>query len=290
MPENRSTPEPTPLQMPLPFTAMTLMHTLRRAAALLTVALLAGCAGLPGSQVRQVDDRALELVAHTAPGPVVVFENGLGGHMAWWSKVLPALPSGTAYFAYNRPGIGHSAPADTPRDGAHIVAELRRALQQQGMPPPYVLVGHSLGGLYMQLFARQHPQEVAALVLVDATHPMQLEGSGAMENQSLLVRGMAKVLITGTAKNEFDMLTATGQQVLALPTVTDRPVYVLSAAEPMKETSDLAQFSNALRVDVARLYPNAKQVWVDGGHAIPLEKPEAVVNAIRAALADSGLN
>ena len=58
----------------------------------------------------------------------------------------------------------------------------------------------------------------------------------------------------------------------------------------MKETSDLAQFSNELRVDVARLYPNAKQVWVDGGHAIPLEKPEAVVNAIRAALADSGLN
>lgn len=109
-----------------------------------------------------------------------------------------------------------------------------------------------------------------------------------MENQSLLVRGMAKVLITGTAKNEFDMLTATGQQVLALPTVTDRPVYVLSAAEPMKETSDLAKFSKELRVDVARLYPHAKQVWVDGGHAIPLEKPEAVVNAIRAAMAEAG--
>ena len=264
------------------------MPTLRRAVGLFIIALLAGCAGLPGTQVRQVDERPLELVAHPGTGPVVVFENGLGGHMAWWGKVLPALPADTAYFAYNRPGIGQSAPASTPRDGQHIVAELRRALQQQGMQPPYVLVGHSLGGLYMQLFARQHPQEVAALVLVDATHPMQLEGSGAMENQSLLGRGMAKVLITGTAKNEFDMLTATGQQVLALPTVTDRPVYVLSAAEPMKETSDLAKFSNELRVDVARLYPHAKQVWVDGGHAIPLEKPEAVVNAIRAAMAEAG--
>ena len=261
------------------------LPTLRRAAALFTIALLAGCAGLPGAHVRQVDDRPLELVAHPGAGPVVVFENGLGGHMAWWGKVLPALPTDTAYFAYNRPGIGKSAPADTPRDGQHIVAELRRTLEQQGMRPPYVLVGHSLGGLYMQLFARQHRAEVAALVLVDTTHPRQLEGAGAMENQSLLVRGMAKALITGTAKREFDLLTQTGQQVLVLPTVTGLPVTVLSAAAPMKENSELAQFSNAMRQDIARLYPGAQQVWVEGGHAIPLEKPEAVVNAIRAAMA-----
>lgn len=257
-----------------------------RHAALLIVAVLTGCAGLPGTQIRQMDARALELVSHPGAGPVVVFENGLGGHMAWWGKVLPALPADTAYFAYNRPGIGNSAAADTPRDGEHIVEELRRALQLQGMRPPYVLVGHSLGGLYMQLFARKHRKEVAALVLVDSTHPRQLEGAGAMENQSLLVRGMARALISGTAKDEFDLLTRTGQQVLALPTVNDLPVLVLSAAEPMKETSDLARFSNAMRQDIAHLYPNSKQIWVEGGHAIPLDKPEAVVNAIRAALVD----
>jgi pimeloyl-ACP methyl ester carboxylesterase len=183
------------------------------------VALLAGCAGVPGTQIRQVDARPLELVAHTGAGPVVVFENGLGGHLAWWGKVLPALPADTAYFAYNRPGIGHSAPADTPRDGAaHRGRAAPRLAVRKAWHPPYVLVGHSLGGLYMQLFARQHPQDVAALVLVDSTHPRQLEGAGAMENQSLLVRGMAKALITGTAKSEFDLLTQTGQQVLALPT------------------------------------------------------------------------
>ena len=263
------------------------MKTLRRAAAFFTVLLLAGCAGLPGAQIRQVDSRPLEMVVQPGAGPVVVFENGLGGHMAWWGKVLPALPAGTAYFAYNRPGLGKSAPADTPRDGEHIVQELRRTLLLQGLQPPYVLVGHSLGGLYMQLFARKHRQEVAALVLVDSTHPRQLEGAGAIESQSLLVRGMAKALITGTAKNELDGLTQTGQQVLSLPTVTDIPVYVLSAAEPMKETSDLAKFSNAMRQDMAHMYPNAKQVWVESGHAIPLEKPEAVVNAVRAAMADA---
>jgi len=83
------------------------------------------------------------------------------------------------------------------------------------------------------------------------------------------------------------LLTQTGQQVLALPTPPHVPVTVLSAAEPMKETSDLAKFSNTLRQDIALLYPHAQQVWVDSGHAIPLDRPEAVVAAIRSALADA---
>jgi len=256
-----------------------------RAAAILIATLLTGCAGLPGAQIRQVDSRTIEFVARVGSGPVVVFENGLGGHMEWWGKVLPALPTDTSYFAYNRPGTGKSAAVATPRDGEHIVEELRRGLLQQGMQPPYVLVGHSLGGLYMQLFARKYPKDVAGLVLVDSTHPKQIEGAGAMENQSLMVRGLAKALITGVAKDEFDALSLTGKQVLDVPMAGNFPVYVLSAAEPMKETSELARFSNALRQDIALMYPNSKQVWVDSGHAIPIEKPEAVVNAVRAVLA-----
>ena len=169
---------------------------------------------------------------------------------------------------------------------SHIVEELRTVLLNQGLKPPYVLVGHSLGGLYMQLFARKHPQEVAALILVDSTHPRQLEGAGALEKQSFFVRGLIGVLVTGTAQDELDLLSQTGEQVLRLPTFSGKPVMVLSAAEPMKETSELARFSNEKRVDIVRLYPGAKQLWVESGHAIPLEKPEAVVEAIRSVLAE----
>lgn len=59
---------------------------------------------------------------------------------------------------------------------------------------------------------------------------------------------------------------------------------VLSAAEPMKETSDLAQFSDEKRQDIARRYPGSTQVWMDSGHAMPLAKPEAVVQAVRTVL------
>jgi pimeloyl-ACP methyl ester carboxylesterase len=119
---------------------------------------------------------------------------------------------------------------------------------------------------------------------VDSTHPEQLAGAGSLDKQSLWTRGLVGALVTGTAKEELDLQPRTGEQVLALPTFSGKPVFVLSASEPMKETSDPARFANEKRVDIARMYPGAKQVWVDSGHAIPLEKPEAVVAAIREAL------
>lgn len=257
----------------------------RGAFALLFCIFLSSCAGLPDTQTRRVGAQQLEFVAHPGSGPVVVFENGLGARKEWWAKVLPALSGETPYFAYNRAGYGGSAASGTPRDGNHIVQELRAALASEGLRPPYVLVGHSLGGLYMQLFARRHPDEVAALILVDSTHPKQLDGAGAMDKQSFWVRSVVGVLVTGTAKEELDLVSQTGDQVLSLPTLTGKPVLVLSASEPLKEASDLARFANEKRLDIARMYPGATQVWVESGHAIPLEKPEAVAQAIRQALA-----
>ncbi|MBB4844584.1 pimeloyl-ACP methyl ester carboxylesterase [Paucibacter oligotrophus] len=253
--------------------------------AMALLAALSGCASLPAAQTTQLAEREIELVAQMAEGPVVVFENGLGGRMEWWSKVLPRIAEETAVFAYNRPGYGNSSPVQTPRDGQSIVDELRQLLQSQGLQPPYVLVGHSLGGLYMQLFARKYPQDVAALVLVDSTHPQQLEGAGALENQSLFVRSALKLLITGTARQELELLKRSGEQVLGLPTVTGIPVFILSAKADPSDNSEAAQFARQKRAELATLYPGARQIWVEGGHAIPIENPDAVIAAIQAALA-----
>ncbi|WP_210332612.1 alpha/beta fold hydrolase [Methylosinus sp. H3A] len=213
--------------------------------------------------------------------PAVVFENGLGGRLEWWSKVLPDIATETTVFAYNRPGIGASAPATTPRDGVTVVEELRATLRARGIAPPYVLVGHSIGGLYVQLYARRHPNEVAGLVLVDSTHPEQLSGAGAREKWPVLVKLAIDVASPGVAQEELASLPATGAALVALPPFTGKPVTILSAAKPMSESSELARDSNAKRIDILRLNPGARQVWVDSGHAIPLEKPEAVVTAIR---------
>lgn len=250
----------------------------------LMVALLSGCASLPNSTTEKINNRHVEFALTQHNTIPVIFENGLGGRMEWWKEVLPKISKDTTTFAYNRPDYGNSDPVSTPRDGSHIVEELRTLLHSKGMKPPYILVGHSLGGLYMQLFARRYPEEVNALILVDSTHPQQLDGEGALEKQSFLARGILGVLVTGAAKDELDLLPQTGKQVLDLSTLSNIPVFVLSASKPLDEKSKVADDANEKRKNIARLYPGSKQIWVDSGHAIPLEKPESVISAIREVL------
>lgn len=260
------------------------MEPLLRSFCLACALLMTGCASLPDTRTVRLGEGRVEYALTGKGRPAVVFESGLGGTMDWWAKVFPELAKDTTAFAYNRPGYGDSAPAATPRDSDHVVDELRGVLRDLGLRPPYVLVGHSLGGLYMQLYARRHPDEVAALVLVDSTHPEQLKGAGAREHWPFWLRAAMGVGTNAAAKAELDALDATGQAVLALPPPVGMPVFVLSAEQPLREKSALADDANAKRRDIVRLYPGATQIWVDSGHGIPLDKPEAVIAAIRDAL------
>lgn len=249
-------------------------------AALALSSLVSGCATLPGTVAEKVEEHRTEYVLVRNGPQVVVFENGLGAKLGNWDKVFTEISKNTTAFAYNRPGYGASAPAATPRDGEHIVEELRTLLQSKGLRPPYVLVGHSAGGLYMQWFARRHPEEVAGLVLVDSTHPQHLQGKGGPEHWPGWVRAGFGILTTVSAQEELKLLNGTGASVLALPTFTGKPVMVLSALKPMAERSETADYINEKRRDVVNLYPGAKQLWINSGHNIQREQPEAVVRAI----------
>ena len=190
----------------------------------------------------------------------------------------------TRALAYHRAGYGRSDASPQPRDGAQVVQELRALLQARQLPPPYVLVGHSLGGLYMQLYARQYPAEVAALVLVDSTHPEQMRGAGNPDLWPTWLKVAFRLGTSDVVKQELAALDATGQRVASLPVDPSVPVFVLSALQTPGASSALAEDVRQKRADFAHLYPGSTQVWVDSGHGIPLEKPEAVVSAIRAAL------
>ena len=248
------------------------------------VVVLSGCATVPGAATATVDGRQVEYVLAGQGGPVVVFENGLGATLDWWAKVWPDTVAQTRALAYDRAGYGRSDAALQPRDGAHVVEELRALLRAQNLPPPYVLVGHSLGGLYMQLFARQYPREVAALVLVDSTHPDQVKGAGNPEQWPVWLKVLFRATASTTARQELAALDATGDQVSSLPVDSTVPVWVLSALRATGAPSVLADDAAQKRADIAQLYPGSIQVWVDSGHGIPLEKPEAVVLAIQEAL------
>jgi len=250
----------------------------------LVAALLSGCASLQGYTTERIDNRQVEYALARHDTETVVFENGLGGRIDWWAKVFPEISKDTTAFVYNRPGYGESDLVSTPRDGIHVVDELRSLLRSKGLNPPYVLVGQSLGGLYMQLFARRYPDEVNALILVDSTHPAQLKDKGSPDNWPSWFRLAYGLATSAVEKEEMNAINATGESVLSLLPFTGKPVIVLSASQPMGEKSELADDANEKRKDLVRLYPGSKQIWVDSGHGIPLEKPEAVISAIREVL------
>ena len=133
---------------------------------------------MPGALV-DVGGHRLHLTCTGTGGPTVVLEAGGGETAASFDRIAPAVARTTRVCAYDRAGHGWSEPADHPQDGAQVADDLHTLLDRAGVPGPYVLVGHSFGGLYVLAFADRHPEDVAGMVLVDTTQPEPAADAGA---------------------------------------------------------------------------------------------------------------
>ncbi|MGZ4279445.1 MAG: alpha/beta fold hydrolase [Solirubrobacteraceae bacterium] len=122
----------------------------------------------PGRLVAIGGGRSLFLNCVGSGGPTVVLEAGYGGNSLNWSAVQPRLGETTRTCAYDRAGLGNSLPIPGVHDAGDEIADLQALLEHAHIPPPYVLVGHSYGGLLVRLFAKAHPAETAGVVLVEA--------------------------------------------------------------------------------------------------------------------------
>lgn len=237
--------------------------------------------------VQAIGGRTVEAltIQHPASRCVVVFEAGSRGTIDQWSKVLAGVSRDATVFAYNRPGYGNSDAASTPRDGRTIVEELRQVLRHKGLKPPYVLVGHSLGGLYMQLFARAYPDEVKGLVLVDALYPGAIR---PVADFPWATRLAGRLLFSRAVWREIEQIDATGKAVLALPDIDNLPIMRLvnePKAHPGKVPPIAVDFGvtttdQATIERMRRLYPNAKTIVVDSDHQMQEATPEVIVQAI----------
>jgi pimeloyl-ACP methyl ester carboxylesterase len=105
--------------------------------------------------------------------PTVVLDAALGNMSAHWALVQQETARTTRVCAYDRAGLGWSEPGPEPRDAEHITSELHTLLRNADIPGPYVMVGHSFGGLYTQLYAARYADQVAGVVLVESSHPQQ---------------------------------------------------------------------------------------------------------------------
>jgi pimeloyl-ACP methyl ester carboxylesterase len=119
--------------------------------------------------------------------PAVIFESGLMSTVLSWQALQPEIAKVTRTVCYDRAGLGWSDPGPEERDAEQIVSELQKLLEQVQIAPPYVLVGHSFGGLTIRLFAARYPEQVAALVLIDPVVPGEWNPPGERNERSIRV-------------------------------------------------------------------------------------------------------
>ena len=125
---------------------------------------------MPG-RLYDVGDHRLHLDCTGSGGPTVVLMSGLGGFSTGWARIAPAVAGTTRVCAYDRAGQGWSEDSTEPQDGVAAARDLHTLLNRAGEDGPYVLVGHSIGGDYAMTYAARYPEQVAGMVLLDATSP-----------------------------------------------------------------------------------------------------------------------
>ena len=125
---------------------------------------------MPG-QLIDVGGHSLHLNCTGSGSPTVVLQPGAGEMSSNLGWITPAVAGATRVCVYDRAGRGWSQPADSAQDGTQIASDLHTLLDAGHVPGPYVLAGHSFGGLYVLTFAARYPDQVAGMVLVDSTAP-----------------------------------------------------------------------------------------------------------------------
>ncbi len=125
---------------------------------------------MPGRLV-DVGGHRLHLDCTGSGGPTVVLMSGLGGNSAGWARIAPAVADTTRVCVHDRAGQGWSEDAADPQDGVAAAADLHRLLDAAGEDGPFVVVGHSIGGDHAMVYADRYPEQVAGMVLLDATSP-----------------------------------------------------------------------------------------------------------------------
>lgn len=253
------------------------------------------------------DGRLIEVAGHslflTCVGdkkPTVLLEAGLGGDHTSWEQVQPAVAELARVCSYDRAGLGQSGPTTTPRTSADVVQDLHQLLAAAGESGPYLLVGHSFGGLFVRHFAHEYPDEVLGVILVDAVHEdwweraaMLLPPPTAEENEQL--RTFRQYVTTDyadpTLNPEGIDIPATAKALQAVTTLGDLPLLVLVAGVPLLGEGVLAPaltgqlnqlLQETLPAALTKLSTQSLHITVDNsGHDIPKEQPNVVVAAIR---------
>lgn len=235
---------------------------------LATVALLIPLAVSCASRDGPPPDRSVDLGSHSLHAvvagrgaPAVVLDGGIGALCEEYGRLRDRIAVATTAVTYDRAGYGSSEAGPLPRDSRTEVEELRVLLAGLEISPPYVLVGHSLGGLNVQVYAGLHPEEVAGLVLLDPP-PLdfvlgeeygELASTAARmtdEWQGIADRGLRSENEEERAEAQFfrmlasehrEMFGSSARQAASIASFDDIPLVVVASGAPNPMFGEVAE-------------------------------------------------
>jgi pimeloyl-ACP methyl ester carboxylesterase len=207
--------------------------------------------------------------------PTVVFEAGLGTDSSTWKFVAGPVATCARVVLYDRAGLGQSLPMmanNSAVTAEEVATRLHGLLAAGSIPPPYVLVGHSLGGLYVQMFAKKYPSEVSGVLLLDSS---STQTPSELKTRARLQPGSAAYL-------EQEGIPESNKQVTNGGPFPNVPLTVIAATDHGPFFKDWEPTLMRLQQQLATLSPQATFVVAQGsGHDIQLDRPGAVIDAIK---------
>ena len=257
------------------------------------------------AELIDIGGRKLQILTRGHGSPTVIIEAGMGEpgvESGSWRTVVDEISKTNRVCLYDRAGLGKSdPPPKLPRTSQDVANDLNALLTNAGVPGPYLLVGHSYGGLHVRMFASQFPGKVIGMVLVDSAHPDQderwlaaLPAPSANETESIR---MARQFLVGRANpasnpEQIDP-KASEAQVRGARQLGDKPVVILSHSSkfrldprlPEQVSLKLEELCQQMQVDLKHISSNSTlRQSASGGHYLQAEDPDLVIQGIRRAL------
>lgn len=268
---------------------------------------------IPPGQLVDVGGHRMHIYCQGEGEPTIIFDSGAGGFSLEWDTIQKSLSSETRVCAYDRAGYGWSDMGPLPRTSSRIVSELRKLLQNAAIPEPYIMVGHSFGGFTAQFFARKHPQQLAAIVLIDSSHPGQVQrlpktakkASARPENSrtysitrpvlhdhypketgACAYRLMSSWKYRFTRQEEMLNLPRSAEELMHAAPYKTVPLVVLTRGKRVwPHTSygdEMEKVWTELQNELSTMNQNSVHLIAENsGHSIHLDQPELVISALR---------
>jgi len=259
----------------------------------------------PPGQLVDIGGYRLHLWCTGDGAPAVILDTGLGGSTPGWGFVQPEVARFTRVCSYDRAGMGYSDPGPSPRTARRIASELAELLARSGIAGPVVLVGASIAGFDVRVFASDHPERAAGLVLVDASHEDDVHEAPRMARLVPLLSTIGVLRLFGPsfgqnieslAPSVRQFAQATRFRGAGYQAAADEIIHIRESAEEVRSsrrtlTIPVLVVTGArgadenwrrLQQDQASLSERGCLITAEqSGHVVPIDQPAVIVEAIR---------